>query len=911
MGLTRILAAVVAVGLIGSATPAVAAEGSVAEGGVTDGTVTASPSAPTSPYGNPFNDYLRRPYGVMDSPEQQKSLAPVDDRADEPFDWYRHPRAVIGPYGGPEEAVITPEGYLQTQLGTLRFDTGADRTAVDQRVKTWRDGWLPILSEAFQRDGIDHTITFFSAKVDGVAKVPYAQRYAVPTRTLDVQADNFVTFVDVTLKNTTHSPTTARFGATLTPDGVQQDQPQPGPSWPASPVWDARTASLGGDGKLLLTASGQPTEAANRLGWSTTLAPGASTTIRLRMPYWVARSRDLGKISGADHDRVLASTDAFWRKTLRDASTDIALPAGESKMIDTYRAAIVQSLISTDLVGGHCFWDGNPTVYDKYYLRDAAFDIDGMLGAGFTDLARLCTRDMLLWQNDTGQFISKDGENDGNGQALAMFGNYLNRTGDKAFAAEVLPAVRKAMAWEWQQRQDDWPVSGGLFPTSSMEDNEGVAGHVLTYDLWNIAGERGAAAIARAAGDPATADSWARRADQYEAILRAKLKPAVDRIGWIPPTLEGLDGKALRTGWYGDTYGLDWGNLEVVSPTGVFEPNEEWVTKSLESWRDKMFEGVFTYPMGGIEGLLHSYTPMSILDTDIRRGDQTEALKGLYDLLVHTSATHSAGEGLNAAQRWDWSEDGQTQPHNEFAGKYLTLVRDMMAYEGQDGRLYLANTWNPDWAQPGRRIAFSGDTDLGPVSFSITSRAGGATAHLVPPSSAPVVLRVPAGATVTSAQLHGRGKAVVNDGTIVLTGLSGPVDLTINWRLASAAPVSYDRAVQDYKANYARLTSPVNVRITDLKAVSGTVSATVVNDGGAGYLPDPAVSLWVDGQVVARDTRSFARGIGFTTPPGVTSFARNAGGVIPVGFTLTAPGAHTVGIGFGDTPPTRTIQVTG
>ncbi|MCE7003348.1 hypothetical protein LWC34_10990 [Kibdelosporangium philippinense] len=457
------------------------------------------------------------------------------------------------------------------------------------------------------------------------------------------------------------------------------------------------------------------------------------------MPYRVARSSDLAKITRADHNTTRAATEAFWRKTLR-AGTDITLPLDgvENKLIDTYKAAIVQSLISTDLVGGHCFWDRNPTVYDKYYLRDAAFDIDGMLGAGFPDLARQCTRDMLMWQNDAGQFISKEGEMDGNGQALAMFGNYLKRTGDTALAREVLPAVHKAMAWEWNQHQAAWPVSGGLFPESSMEDNEGVAGHVLTYDLWNIAGERGGAAIARAAGDTAAADLWTKRADEYEAILRAKLKPAVDQVGWITPTIEGLAGRAIRTGWYGKTYGLDWGNLEVVSPTGVFDPDEEWVTKSLASWREKTFEGVFTYPMNGLEGLLHSYTPMSILETNIRRGEQATTLKGLYNLLVHTSATHSATEGMNAAQRWDWSADGHTQPHNEFAGKYLSLLRDMVAYEGHDGRLYLANTWNNDWAKAGRRVAFSGETDFGRVSFSLTSHGGGAAGYVVPPSRSSV-----------------------------------------------------------------------------------------------------------------------------------------------------------------------------
>ncbi|MCE7003347.1 hypothetical protein LWC34_10985 [Kibdelosporangium philippinense] len=153
----------------------------------------------------------------------------------------------------------------------------------------------------------------------------------------------------------------------------------------------------------------------------------------------------------------------------------------------------------------------------------------------------------------------------------------------------------------------------------------------------------------------------------------------------------------------------------------------------------------------------------------------------------------------------------------------------------------------------------------------------------------------------------GSGQASVSGSQIVLTGLSGPVGLDITWQVPDSQGLSYERAVKDHRLNYARMTSPINAQITDLKGTPTSVSATVVNSGGAGYLPAATVSLWLDGQIVARDTRSFARGIGFTTPDGVISFNRNAGGVIPVGFPLSCThGTHTAGI----TAPAQTIKVT-
>ncbi|MFD6177246.1 MULTISPECIES: NEW3 domain-containing protein [unclassified Isoptericola] len=894
---------------------------------------TTGTDAATSPYGNPFNDYLRRPYGVMDNAQQQATLPKVDDKDDEPFDWYRSPHAVIGVYGGPEEAVVTPEGNLQTQFGKVVFDTGEQHTPVNQRVKTWRDGWLPMLDQTFTRDQVEHDISFFAAKVPDVATVPYDQQYAFPRKSMRVQAENMITFVDITLRNTGREATTAHFGASVAEGGTSQGgQPQDGPAVPADPVWDAAAGALGGEGKLLLTASDGPSYDDGRLAWSLPLEPGASRTIRLKVPYWVGQQKDLEAIRDADSTAYAKKTENFWRTTVERASTRFTLPtvgpdnAAENKVIDTYRASIVQSLMSADLVDGHCFWDGSPTLYDQFYLRDAAFNVEGILNAGFTDLAKQCITDMLLYQDSEGHIISQQGQMDGHGQTLALIGTYLERTGDVQFAHEVLPAVRRAMDWEWKTRQDDWENSGGLFPESVMDDNEAVIGHVLTYDLWNIAGERGAAQTARLAGDAAAADQWSARADQYVGILKEKLEPAVDEIGWIPPTIEGLDGEVIRTGWYGDTYGIDWGNLEVVHPTGFLRPNDPWVTASLTEWKKKTFEGVFTYPMNGVEGLLHSYTPISVLETTLRRGEQDATLKGIYNLLVHTTATHSAGEGLSAAQRWDWGSNNLSQPHNEFAGKYVNLLRDVMAYEGDDKSLRIANAWNPQWSKPGNRLAFTGNTDFGRLSYEVRTRANGATAHIEPPNrTTPIVMSVPEGATISSASLTrgARGTVEVVGNTIRLTRLSGPVDLHIRWTLDTTGPaISYGRAVADYKANYDRMTSPIRAGVTEVEPSKRTlavgepfdVSAVVENTGGAGYLPDPDVVLFVDGKAVSRDTRSFARGIGFTTPDGIISFDRNGGGVIPVNLSaqqICTPGEHTIGVGLGEAEPvTRKVTVT-
>jgi hypothetical protein len=914
------LVAAVAAQVVAPTGPALAAPAPV--DGSAPGPTPRTPAV-HSPYGNPYNDFLRTPYGVTTSPQQQAQLSPVDDEPNEPFDWYRNPVSVLGVYGGPEESVVTAKGDLQTAFGTLTFAAGADRTPIDQRVKTWQDGYLPILRERFDRDGVRNEIQMFAATVPDVTKVAYRETYGNPHRRLDAQVDNMVNFVRVNLTNTGDQATTYRFSVGLSTDKVAGAAGTTGPARPASAAWDgARNAYLGA-GKLLFTADQSPDRVSGgNLDYDVRLAAGQSRSLVFKLPYFVAQESDLTAVSGASYQEYLTGIADFWHRTLDRAGTRIEVPGTgvESKILDTYKASLALSLLTFDKVDGKYFWDANPTVYDGYWLRDAAFDMDGMLDAGFPDIVRGVDVAMLDYQHDDGQFNSQSGQLDATGQALWAFGNYYAATHDAAFARQVWPAVQRAMAWEWTFRD------GGLMPEAAMDhDNEGVRGHLLTYDLWNIAGEQGAAVIARAVGDDATAGEWTKRRTKYVALLREKVKPAVDQLGFLPTTLEGAQATGVRTGWYGTVYGIDWGNLEAVWPTGALDPQDPWVTASLKAWEQKTFEGIFGYPEGGLENMLHSYTTTSIAITDVRRGDQWAALRYLYGLLLHTSSTHMAAEAVRAVERWGrHNPQTDTMPHGEFAGKYLTMLHDMLAYEGQDDSLHLANVWSPQWARPGQRIAFAGDTDFGHLEYSIEVGDAGATMRLDPPRrNAPksIVVSIPQNDTVTSVTVNGRSVRTFHANRITLPALTDSADIRIGWRQREAAPAySFARAVSDYQANYRKMTGAPQVRVADTAVGHPSVRAgyplqviaEVVNTGGAGYLDDPRVRLYVDGTPVSTDDRSLAKGIGFTTPKQVISFQRHDEGVVPVGLgtTVCSPGRHTVGIGLGDQPPAKTVAVT-
>jgi hypothetical protein len=884
--------------------------------------LAANTQAPSSPYGNPYNDYLREPFGVPAS--GQANTPPVTDDPAQPFDWYRIPRASLGVYGGVQDTMISPEGFLQNDFGTLKFYTGDNLTPIDQRVKTFKDGWLPV---AEFNAGPSYHFEYFDSTVPGVTKIPVTDTYGVSTRqtTASADVDNIITFAKVTVTNTTSSAGTFTLGVGLGSQPITNPVHRGGPL-PANIGYDADQQALVGDGKALFTVSAAPSQVVGGtehvLRYGMTLAPGQSEDLVVKLPYWVAQQSDVPALQNANYGQQRTATEQFWTRTLAQAG-DVQIP--EPKVADAYRANVVQLLSSAlTIVGDHWSLTANPTIYHRFYLRDGAFHIEALLDAGFPDVARHILWDYAAWQDpDSGRYVGlQSSEYDSNGEALWTIAQYYRRTHDLSLVQHLWPSIQAAMAWEWQYRQDNWANSGGLYPVNSIGDDEQVQGHIVGFDLWAISGEFGAADVARALGENNLAKTWQQRAQQFAQILVDAVRPQFDRAGVVPPATEGVDGTGLEDAWYGPVYGIDWGNIGLVWPSGVFRADDPMVTSSLRVWSQQEFEGVFGYPANGRESLLHSYAPDGIPEAYLRAGDQWDALRYVYDLLVHTTAMHMASEGMDAATRNDWSTSNNTEPHNQFSAEYVSLARDMLCYEdAQDSVLHLANVYSPQWTQPGAHIAFAGPTSYGRTSFDITMQRDGMTMRLSPPTrNAPsqIVVSTPQGTVVTEVQ---GAPASAQDNQITLRGLTGPVTLQIRWRTTQPAPgYSYQRAVTDYEADYQKMTEAPQLSVQDVAPAQTTVvagdpvvvHATVVNAGGAGRLDDPDITLYVDGQPAATDSRDLARGVGFSTPSSVISFGRNTEGVIPVTLStqICGAGQHQIAVGVAGRPPTPGQSVT-
>ncbi len=878
-------------------------------------------------------DYIRHPFGVL--PGDYQHVPPVIDHPDEPFDWYRTPRCVTGVYGGPEETLITGDGGIMTDFATLRFFTGDGRQPLNNRVKTFLRGYLPLVQMHEERHGVRYHVEIFTTMVEGVAPVSYSRTYGLDSLTVDHPVDNMVNFVRLTITNSTTHASEVKFSAGLLVEGVPEppdigilSPPKQIPGLAESLGYRGEKRTIEGNGKLLCTLSESPATVHTlrdsgelQLTYRWEMEPGESRDFYVKLPYFPANTNESHMLHNAGYDHHRNRTIDFWEELLgRKAAT---ITTGEAKVDNAYKAGIIYTLIDPlDIVGEHYFFHDNPTIYDKFWIRGSALNFRGLELAGFGDVVGEALMLYLDWQADDGEFVGTHPEQwDGHGQALWSLGHHFIHSGDTAWARKVFPAVKRGMAWQWHYRQEAWGESGGMMPYLHMADNEGVHGHLVGYNLWAISGAKGAIALAKGVGETELARRWEARTRQYQRMLRERCRDVYENLGVVPPALEGLEAKAIRAGWYGGRYGLDWGNMMLVSPSETFHPDNEMVTGSLKRWRQMSFEGIMTYPQGGRESYLHSYTPFYISEARILRDEQWEAVRDLYNHLVHTSATHMAAEGMNAAGRWGWIPETPAMPHSQFPGKYLDYLRDFLTVEWKD-TLHIARAISPEWIRKQDTLGFRGPTRFGPLAHTIQLQDTGMTLKYEPAFRTPpnaVILHAPQHTAITGVKIDGNPVEEFGKRSVELAAPAYAQTVEIRWQtVTEPPPLSYQRAVEDYLLNYRKMVGEPSLHLEESWKISPgevrtgeecTVTATVVNTGGAGF-PADSVALFVDGERVQTGPRELRRGIGFDSPPGIISFRPNREGRVEVTFAFMPdePGTCeiTVGLGRGDT--CRTLE---
>lgn len=742
-------------------------------------------------------------------------VSPKIDQTGEPFSYYSKPTDEIGMMDAEAATEITPEGYLRTGFGELMFFTGPEMEPTSARIRTLAEGYLPILEYNVTRDGIRYHFTMFAATLDGKPE------------------GRLVNFIRVTMKNLGNEQTRAIFATGVRYDAQHNtggthgdnrfDRPRPG-KFPGDyrqlgEEFDANWKySFNGnhflrDGRLLYsfpdeeefrgwTLHGfynypQEIDKAKKLTvdettpvgivrYSKMLKPAEEWVLDYRMPVVPTDDTDaIAQIDAAGFDASLAQVKKFWHSIL-DEGMVIRLP--EAKVVDTFNANLIYDLIARDHIGENYIQTVNKLHYHSFFLRDGADIVHSYDVTGYPQIAEQDLKFFAKSQKEDGNFLSQEQQYDGWGEAVWGYGQHYRMTHDKAFAEWAIPQIDRAVDWLKTARAAD---ALHIMPASDVRDNEYVPGHLTGYNFLALSGLKLAIEMANETGHTEQAKNWQVEADDYRAaFLKIMDQRAEENGGYIPPALDG------------QKEGYDWGNLLAVVPEPTLQPHDPRVTETLKRTQAKYKEGIMTYANGEF---LHHYLTIKNTMTEVVRGDQEQALKELYSLLMHTSSTHAGFEF--AMLPWgDRNFEDNLAPHGWFAAEYRTLLRTMLVREEGDD-LHLLSVISPDWIGMGKTIAVQkAPTYFGQVAFTLEQ-----------PSAFDAVLKIQSNFTSMPKNLvvhlpwfmdvknaTADGKPVqAKDGALTLP--ANTREVKISWAMSrNTPPMSYARAVEDYKAEYAR-----------------------------------------------------------------------------------------------------------
>ncbi len=444
--------------------------------------------------------------------------------------------AVPGMLAGGE---VTPEGDLYTGWAEYELSYGRKLAPWNQPTRTLPDPGVPLLSSALSDGPVRYVQTVFAVAVDG-RPVAYDTVTATntSTRPREARVAMAIAYTRGRQLRGVHGLTTGAYRYERPVSGTPGFYEQPGQ--PFSPSFAYTTAGRDLDRSGLLLARG-PALPSRPLGATATgRAPGVATVAGPTAPHdarvFSAHLKAGGRVSftwqiplepppaSAAADRALdrvplsaarAELTRMW--AAEEASmTKIYVP--ESKVSDTYRAAIAQILSSRYLTPAGWVQGVNKLQYQAFWIRDGALETQALDLMGLHAQATLDLQFMDTLQRPDGLFIDRANQYDGLGQALWALNQHAQLTRDPAYAQTQLPRMGATVQWLSLTTATD-PL--GLLPAGNPGDDELAFGHIAGDDLWAAAGLRSAIATAKLAGRDDLAAEW----QAVDTTLRGVTRP--------------------------------------------------------------------------------------------------------------------------------------------------------------------------------------------------------------------------------------------------------------------------------------------------------------------------------------------------------------------------------------------------
>lgn len=431
------------------------------------------------------------------------------------------------------------------------------------------------------------------------------------------------------------------------------------------------------------------------------LEPGQPRTIRASVP--------LGKTCQA-----ASSADNAWEKALH-GHCRLRIPDAHVQFL--YEAALRTLILHSpdDVYPG-------PYTYKRFWFRDAAFIIHGLLCAGLIERAERALDRFPPRQTARGYFHSQEGEWDSNGEALWIMHRYCELTGRapkrewrRAIVRGARWIVRKRLPEETDALKDSDPLRAkarvesyaphaGLLPAGFSAEHLGPNDYYYWDDFWGIAGLHSAAALCKLTGEDALREEFAREGEKFRQAVERSLAGAAERLG--RPAMPASPYRRMDAGAIG--------SLAAGYPAQLCAPDDPRLLDTVEFLlQNCMVQGGFFQDM--IHSGINPYLTLHLAQVLLRAGDARYL--ALMDAVAKlASPTGQWPEAIHPRTHGGCMGDGQ---HVWAAAEWVLMLRHCFVRE-EDERLILCQGVPARWLAGGAPLTFGpAPTAFGPVSISV------------------------------------------------------------------------------------------------------------------------------------------------------------------------------------------------
>ncbi|MGH8904123.1 MAG: hypothetical protein ACRDYA_21190 [Egibacteraceae bacterium] len=347
-----------------------------------------------------------------------------------------------------------------------------------------------------------------------------------------------------------------------------------------------------------------------------------------------------------------------------------------------------------------------PYTYHRFWFRDAAYQVAALDRWGFHEEAADVLCSYPSRQRPDGFFYSQWREWDANGTAIWTIAEHHRLTGDETLLQELAGCVARGADWIARTCADDTgkvPEARGLLPAGVSAEHLGPYDYYYWDNLWAWRGLLDAAAIAEQTGQPEAATRARHAAEALQDALFASLEQAARRLGrrLIPA---------------GPTRGMDAGmigSLVACSPLGLLDPDDEWITGTAQTVRERFCLHDAFYQSISHTGL-GTYLTLQLAFVELEAGDQ-QAWQRFRWLLHAATPTFTWPEAVHPRIGGGCMGDGH---HGWTAADVLSFVRMLLVRETSDG-LALLSVLPHEW-HGGRIAVRQAPTHHGLLSYEVT-----------------------------------------------------------------------------------------------------------------------------------------------------------------------------------------------